>query len=347
MDIQDLRIFTRVAAVRNLSAVGSEFRLTPGTISKRLQSLEDELGVRLFIRSTRSIRITEEGSLFLDHALKMLAEFDTAKATVDGSINKPCGTVKLCSPARLGGHDLAVVLSEFLARYPEIDIHAETTDCSGGLPEDGFDISIRTGVLSDSSLIAKRLADDPLVIAASPDYLKLRGTPQTPQDLGQHSCLIHAETGHWPLKKKSAERSVRVSGRMRCNDSGVLHRLALGGHGLVRISAAQIQDDVKAGLLVPVLTDFDTSGRSAIWATFPKSPHMLPRLRVLIDFLSERLKEPSGQGKDTGRTAGGRDGPIRDSSKGSCSGSDASVPVSVMSRGAGGPGKRKSRGVRT
>ena len=301
MDIQDLRIFTRVAAVQNLSAVGIEFTLTPGTISKRLQSLEDELGVRLFVRSTRSIRITEEGQTFLGHAEKMLAEFDAAKASVDGSMAEPRGTIKLCAPAFLGGHSTASALNVFLRSYPEIDVHAEIGDRSACVLDDGFDIAIRTGVLPDSSLIAKRLADDPLVIAAAPDYLKFRGTPKSPQDLESHSCLVHADVGHWPFKKKSADRSIRVGGRLRSNDIGLLYRMALDGHGLVRVSAAQINEDVKAGLLVPVLTDFDTTGKSAIWATFPKTRHMLPRLRVLIDFLADWLKQPGDIGQISGK----------------------------------------------
>ncbi len=293
MDIQDLRIFTRVAAVQNLSSVGHEFSLTPGTISKRLQSLEDELGVRLFVRSTRSIRITEEGRIFLDHAQRMLCEFDTAKATVDGNMGHPRGLIRVCAPPRLGAHDLAEGLSRFLALYPEICLHLEVSDRSAGFADEGFDIAIRTGVLADSSLIAKRLADDPMIIVASPDYLKLNGTPKAPQDLEEHQCLPHGDQCHWPFRRKSGEKAIKVSGKLRTCDLSVLQRAARDGHGLVRISAAQVQEDVKAGYLVPVLTDYDTSGDSAIWAIFPKSRHMLPRLRALIDFLSEWLKEPA------------------------------------------------------
>ena len=293
MDIQDLRIFTRVAAIQNLSSVGHEFALTPGTISRRLQSLEDELGVRLFVRSTRSIRITEEGSIFLGHAQRMLVEFDTAKACVDGNMSRPRGRIKLCAPAFLGAHDLALALSAFASAFPEIDVHVEICDRWSGPADDGFDMTIRTGVLADSSLIAKRLTDDPLLVVASPDYLKANGTPRTPQELEHHSCLVLGDACHWPFKKKSSDRSVRVSGRIRSNDLGLLHRLARDGHGLVRISEAHVAQDTKAGYLVPVLTEFDTSGESAIWATFPKTRHMLPRLRALIDFLTDWLKQPA------------------------------------------------------
>ncbi|MBU1209995.1 MAG: LysR family transcriptional regulator [Alphaproteobacteria bacterium] len=305
MDIQDLRIFDRVAALQNLSAVGNEFSLTPGTISKRLQSLEDEIGARFFTRSTRSIRITEEGRIFLEHAQRMLSEFDAAKASVDGNRGSPRGLIRMSVPPRIGNRDIAAGLSAFMAAYPEIDVHAEVCDRASGAGEDGFDITIKTGALLDSSLIAKRLADDPMIIVASPDYLKLNGTPTTPQDLERHSCLVHADICHWPFRRKSADRSVRVGGRMRSNDIGLLRRAARDGLGLVRVSAALVDDDVKAGYLVPVLTEFDTSGDSAVWAIFPRTKHMLPRLRAFLDFLSDWLKEPGQQnGKiDLGRPA--------------------------------------------
>lgn len=292
MDIQDLRIFERVAALQNLSAVGNEFSLTPGTISKRLQSLEDELGVRLFARSTRSIRITEEGRIFLDHAQRMLLEFDTAKASVDSNRGNPRGLIKVSSPARLGDCDLAAGLSAFMAAYPEIDVHADVSDRSGPATEEGYDIAIKTGSLLDSSLIAKRLADDPMTVVASPEYLKHRGTPAAPQDLERHSCLVHGDNCHWPFRRKSAERNVRIGGRMRSNDIELLRRAACEGFGLIRVSAAYVSDDIQAGRLVPVLPDYDTTGDNAIWAVFPKTKNMLPRMRVFLDFLAAWFKEP-------------------------------------------------------
>lgn len=292
MDIQDLRIFERVAALQNLSAVGNEFSLTPGTISKRLQSLEDELGVRLFARSTRAIRITEEGRIFLGHAQRMLVEFETAKASVDGNRGSPRGLIKLVSPAHLGNLDLAAGLSAFMAAYPEIDVHVEVSDRAGTAPEDGYDIAIKTGSLLDSSLIAKRLADDPMAVVAAPAYLKKHGTPATPQDLEGHSCLVHGDNCHWPFRRKSGERTVRVGGRLRSSDTAVLRRAACDGFGLIRVSQAYVSDDIQAGRLVPVLTDYDSTGDSAVWAIFPKTKNMLPRMRVFLDFLAEWLKQP-------------------------------------------------------
>lgn len=293
MDIQDLRIFDRVAAVQNLSAVGNEFSLTPGTISKRLQSLEDDLGVQLFLRSTRSINITEEGRIFLEHAQRMLSEYDTARASVDANRNAPRGLIKMSAPAQLGNRDLGEGLLAFMAAYPEIDICTEVCERGAGAAEDSYDITIKTGVLTDSALIAKRLADDPMIIVASPDYLRRNGTPSTPQDLDRHSCLVHGDVCHWPFRNEAADRSVRVAGRLRTNDRDLLRRAACNGLGIARLSAAAVDEDLRSGRLVAVLVDHDTSADNAIWAIFPKSKTMLPRIRVLLDFLADWLKEPS------------------------------------------------------
>lgn len=202
MDIQDMRIFARVAAVQNLSAVGTELGLTPGTISKRIQALEDELSARLFDRTTRSIRITEEGAAFLAHVERILSEIEAARASVDDKVSKPKGKLKIAAPACLGRRYVAPALCEFVRAYPEIDVHVDLHDRQVNLQEDGYDVAIRTGVLSDSSLIAKRLAPDRHVIVGSPAYLARRGCPQRPQDLTRHDCLMLGENRQWSFNKE-------------------------------------------------------------------------------------------------------------------------------------------------
>ncbi len=160
MDIQDLRIFARVAAVQNLSAVGTELGLTPGTISKRLQALEEELNARLFDRTTRSIRITEEGATFLVHARKMLEELDLARAAVGENVTNPKGKLKISAPASLCNRFIAPAVCAFVRCFPEIEVQVDVTDRLVNLQEEGYDVAIRSGVLTDSALIAKRLASD-------------------------------------------------------------------------------------------------------------------------------------------------------------------------------------------
>lgn len=284
MDIQDLRIFTRVAAVQNLSAVGTEMSLTTGTISKRLQALEDDLSVRLFDRTTRSIRITEEGALFLEHVERILAELELARATVDGNVKRPRGKLKVSAPVYVGCREFAEGISSFMQAYPEIEVHAELSDRNVSLQEEGFDVAIKTGVLADSALIAKRLATDPHVIAAAPAYLRASGVPRSPGELERHCCLVHGEDWSWPFVRRNAQRAVRVSGRLRANDESLLLRAALDGHGLIRVSKGRVRMDLADGRLKAVLQDYDSTGDSAVWAVYPRNRHMLPRLRAFVDF---------------------------------------------------------------
>jgi DNA-binding transcriptional LysR family regulator len=291
MDIQDMRIFARVAAVQNLSAVGTELGLTPGTISKRIQALEDELSARLFDRTTRSIRITEEGAAFLAHVERILSEIEAARATVDDKVSKPKGKLKIAAPACLGRRYVAPALCEFVRAYPEIDVHVDLHDRQVNLQEDGYDVAIRTGVLSDSSLIAKRLAPDRHVIVGSPAYISRSGCPMRPQDLTRHDCLLLGESRQWSFNRDGAETTVRVSGPLRSNNGELLCRAAVEGLGLIRASELEVACEQNAGKLVQVLPEFEVSTNAALWALYPSAKHVLPRMRALLDFLAHWFRD--------------------------------------------------------
>jgi len=291
MDIQDMRIFARVAAVQNLSAVGTELGLTPGTISKRIQSLEDELSARLFDRTTRSIRITEEGAAFLGHVERILSEIEAARASVDDKVSKPKGKLKIAAPAGLGRRYVAPALCEFVRAFPEIDVHVDLHDRHINLQEDGYDLAIRTGALSDSSLIAKRLAPDRHVIVGSAAYLARAGRPLVPEDLAHHQCLMLGEGRQWSFEKDGAERTVRVNGPLRSNNGELLCRAAVDALGLIRASELEVLCELRAGKLVQVLPDFEVATNAALWALYPSTKHLLPRMRALLDFLADWFRD--------------------------------------------------------
>ena len=186
MDIQDLRIFARLARVQNLSAVGAEFDLSAGTISKRLQALEAELSVRLFDRTTRSISLTEEGEKLLSGIETVLLDLRQALETVQGDVARPRGRLRVSAPTSLGRGMIAPAICSFLKSYPEIDVQLDLTDRVVTFPDSGYDVAIRTGQLEDSSLFAKRLAADPQVVVASPEYLEAHGQPVSPDELAGH-----------------------------------------------------------------------------------------------------------------------------------------------------------------
>lgn len=285
MDIQDLRIFARVAAVQNLSAVGAELDVTPGTISKRLQALEDELRVKLFDRTTRSIRITAEGVKFLEHTNRILAEVDAARAAVSVHLDQPAGRLKIAAPTSLARQLVAPAIASFLSSFPEIEVRIDLTERSVDLMEEAYDALIVNGQLPDSTLIARRLAPDRHLIVASPDYLAKRGTPKWPGDLEAQDCLLLCNTRSWAFRRGGSEETVRVSGRLQSDDADLLRFAAIEGAGILRISSLNVTRDVEAGRLVTLLPDYEVVTRSAIWIVYSNSKHVLPRLRALLDHM--------------------------------------------------------------
>jgi DNA-binding transcriptional LysR family regulator len=218
MDIQDLRIFARVAAVQNLSAVGTELGLTPGTISKRLQALESELRVRLFDRTTRSIRITDEGTTFLTHVERILLDLENARASVGDNLTRPKGKLKISAPASFGRLFVAPAICSFMRAYPDIEVQIDLTDRVVNLQAEGYDAAIRIGVVSDSGLAAKRLTPDQQVVVAAPEYLEVHGRPQTPHDLANHNCFVLGDNWQWTFARNGESFCItrRSTGRVCC-----------------------------------------------------------------------------------------------------------------------------------
>jgi DNA-binding transcriptional LysR family regulator len=290
MDIQDLQIFARVAAVQSLSAVGLELGLTPGTISKRIQALEQELRVRLFDRTTRSIRITDEGKTFLVHVQRVLQEIETAKAAVGVSISRPAGKLKIVAPSIIARRLLTPALLTFVRRYPEIDVRLDIKDSRIHLTDDGYDAAVRSGALEDSALIAKRLAEDREVLVCSQAYIDSKGAPRIPSDLARHDCLVPAESRQWTFGRDGKEETIKVTGRLRSNSREFLLQAAMKGHGVFRVSALCVAPELRRGKLVRVLDNWELMGTADIWAVYPSSRLVLPKLRVLLDYLADALK---------------------------------------------------------
>lgn len=287
MDIQDLLIFSRVSALQNLSAVGTELGLTPGTISKRIQALEEALSVRLFERTTRSIRITEEGTRFLGYVERVLDELDQARSSMAASSKTPVGKLKVSAPQVIARLYVAPSIPSFLDAYPDIEVQLDTTDRQVNLHEEGYDIAIRSGALNDSTLIAKRLTTDRVVIAASPAYLKAHGTPETPESLPDHSCLALADTYSWSFSAGGNETTVRISSRLRSDSSEVLRIAALAGLGLIRSTELILADELAAGQLVQVLEGSIDNSSTGVYALYVSGRHILPRQRVFLDHMAE------------------------------------------------------------
>jgi DNA-binding transcriptional LysR family regulator len=296
MDIQDIQIFARVAAVQNLSAVGTELGLTPGTISKRLQALEDDLSVRLFERTTRSIRITDEGVRFLKHVETILAELDKARASVAEAAGHPKGRLKIIASQALSQAFVLPAVIAFMGQYRDIDVHVDLSDMPINLREAGYDVAIFAGALSDSSMIAKRLAPDRQVLVAAPAYLSSHGTPDGVDALAQHACLALGDAWSWQLVGTGLDKSVRIEPRLRSDSADFLRRAAIEGMGIAALSHMHVQDDLREGRLVRLFDDVECGRDAAIWAVYSSAKHVLPRLRVFLDFLGDWFRNQPQKG---------------------------------------------------
>lgn len=291
MDIDDLRIFVRVAALQSLSAVGTEIGLTAGTISKRLQALEQELSARLFDRTTRSVRITSEGRLFLAHAERILDSVEQARSEIELNAGRACGKLRLAAPTHLGARFLGPAISAFLASYPDIEVQLDLLDRPINIHDEGYDVVIHSGPLADSTLIAKRLAPDPRVLVAAPAYLAKTGTPRTAKDLEHHQCLALPNERQWALRHAGADAMVTVQGRFTSNSTELLKAAVLGGHGILLAPRAGVAAELIERRLVQVLPDHEAVGESSIHALYSSARHQPPRLRALLDFLAEWMRK--------------------------------------------------------
>ncbi len=286
MDFQDIQIFSRVAAVQNLSAVGNELGLTPGTISKRVQALEDELGVRLFERTTRSIRITEEGSRFLTHVQAILKEIETAKATVADRTAQPKGKLKVVAAQSLERVFLGPALVAFMHKYGDIEVHVDFTDGPVHLQDDGYDIAVMVGTPQDSPLIAKRLVADRQILVAAPQLFDHFEAPRSPAELAPFPCLALGDAWTWALTANSETQSVKINTRLRSDSAEMLRQAAMSGLGIAQLSELHVAQDIAAGRLVRVLPGYELTRNSGVWVLYPSGKHVLPRLRVFIDHLT-------------------------------------------------------------
>ena len=285
---QEMEVFSKVVAAGSLSAAARELGLSPALISRRLAGLEARLGVRLINRTTRSLRLTDEGAGYYDTCTRVLAEIEEADAAVSAGRVEPQGALKVAMPASFGHQHLAPLIPEFASRYPQVRLALSLSDRNVNVIEEGFDLAIRIAHLEDSSLAARRLAPNRRVVCASPAYLERHGTPRTPQDLAQHNCLTANDfVMNWDYKEPDGRPgSVRVSGRYACDNWEVLREWALAGMGVALKSTWDVYRHLEDGSLVSVCPGYTFGSDVAIYAVYPHRRFLPAKTRVFIEFLA-------------------------------------------------------------
>jgi DNA-binding transcriptional LysR family regulator len=285
----EMSVFARVVAAGSLSAAARDLGLSPAMVSRRLAALESRLGVRLLSRTTRSLRLTDEGATYYESCSRVLSEIAQADASVAAGRQEPQGVLRVALPVSFGHQYVAPLVPGFAARHPNVQLSLSLSDRHVNLIEEGFDVAVRIAALADSSLAARKLAPNHRVVCASPVYLRRHGTPRAPEDLVQHNCLIASDSNAlWEYKDPEGKSGVvRVSGRYACDHSEVLREWALAGLGITLRSTWDVRPHLESGALVSLFPAYSFDRDVAIYAVYPHRRHLPAKTRAFIDFLAD------------------------------------------------------------
>ncbi|WP_076419323.1 LysR family transcriptional regulator [Colwellia sp. UCD-KL20] len=287
MNIEHLKLFTRIAQTHNISAAGQELGLSPAVASTYVNKLEEGLNVRLIHRTTRKVSLTEEGLVFLPHAEEVLAQIEAARSAVGMGNSLASGTLRVAASASFGRMHLIPALKKFLAQYPDMKVDLRLSDTIIDLVEGGFDIAIRNAELKDSTLIARKLAPDHRIICASPNYLATYGEPKTPDDLYRHECIRLMGLENWEFISPKGKTVIKTKGRFRTDNGEAIRDAAVNDIGITISSTWSIYKHLERGELVQILKDHPLASNTALWAVYPSSRLLAPKVRAFIDFFSE------------------------------------------------------------
>jgi DNA-binding transcriptional LysR family regulator len=288
--LASMQVFIQVVDSGSFAAAAKSLNASPASVTHHVQALEDHLGVQLLNRTTRKLHLTEVGRNFYEHSTRILTQVEEAERCATALQTTPRGLLRVNTTesfARL----LAPLISEYSAAHPEVTFEVVTSELMVDLVEAGFDLAVRPGKLPDSSLVSRRLGFGRLIVCASPAYLERRGTPQIPQDLAGHNCLVYPSLEHgWRFTGPEGVSAVDVAGNLRSNSWVLLRRAVLAGQGISMLPLILAADDVHAGQLIRLLPDYDL-GEIMLQAVYPASRHLSVKVRSFLDFLVRRLRE--------------------------------------------------------
>ncbi|MFD2056967.1 LysR family transcriptional regulator [Mesorhizobium calcicola] len=294
IDFNDIVVFARVVEAGSFTAAARLLAMPKTTVSRRIAALEREVGVRLLQRTTRSLNLTDAGRLYYEQSSQGLRTIEEANLRLAEARAEPSGTIRISAPVGFGGHFLIRTVVDFLAMYPKTNVELRLTDDRLNLVEDGIDLAFRTGILRDSTLIARKLGSAHRLLCASPDYLARHGMPESPADLTHHRCVIagpSASGAHWVLDGPHGQETVIVAGRFAANEMQAVVAAALAGFGIAQLPQPIAEGLIDDGRLQHILRDYTTPA-GGLHALYPSSRHLSPLVRAFIELASERI--PNG-----------------------------------------------------
>lgn len=290
-----MSIFSRIVLAGSLSGAAKDLGMSPAVVTRSLASLESRLGVRLINRTTRRMRLTDEGAGYFESCTRILSELEEANAAVSASSDEPQGTLRVALPASFSHQYIVPLIPIFGERYPKIRLSLSLSDREINFLEEGFDLAVRIAHLEDSSLAARKLAPNRRVICASPAYIRRHGQPRRPEELAAHNCILTGFSQTLEFRDPEGKAgTVRVSGRYACDDWSVLREWALAGLGIALKSTWDVRKQLADGSLVALCPGYTFGDDIGIYAVYPHRRHLPAKVRAFVDFLAESFgPEPS------------------------------------------------------
>lgn len=279
--------FVNVAENESFTQASKKMAISTAQVSRQISALEKRLNIKLFYRTTRKVSLTEEGSVFYQHCRSVLDGLEAAERAITNLQSKPQGKIKLSTPVTYGEQQILPLVNDFMTQYNSIEVTAYLSNRQVELVEEGYDLAIRIGKLSDSSMMAKKLSKRTNYVCASPSYLDQHGIPHSLSELNKHCCLL-GTLDYWRFRELDKEKNIRVSGRLRYNSGQALVDAALKGLGIVQLPDYYVDHYLQSGELVTLLDNYRVPDEG-IWAVYPQNRHLSPKIRLLVEYLAQQL----------------------------------------------------------
>ncbi|MGH0032017.1 MAG: LysR family transcriptional regulator [Myxococcota bacterium] len=288
LQVGQMVLFAKVVEAGSFAAAAKSLGQTRAAVSKQIASLEERIGAQLLQRTTRSMHLTESGKEFHARCARIAEEAAEAERAVASLQAAPRGELRIAAPVTFGRRYLAPLMASFLDAHPEIQVELSLSDAEPDLSDEGFDVAVRIGPRAESGQVAKLLAESPHVLCASPGYWERHGVPSAPEDLRGHECLLYSSLPTPRVWRFARGKRVRVSGRFSVDHGESLRQAALDGVGVAYMPEFLVGRDLAEGRLVSALDDWCLS-RMKVWALYPRSRNLAPKVRVFVEFLADHF----------------------------------------------------------
>lgn len=289
MNYEGVLVFLHVAHAESLSEAARRLKIKPMAATRRLAGLEEELGVRLVQRTTRSASLTEEGKQFLPYATTIVEAAEAGQASLQAPREGATGLLRVTACGSIGRTIIMSLLPDMMETHPGLRVDLQLTDTLIDIVSSGIDVGIRIGELKDSNLIASPLGENKRLLCAAPSYLKKRGMPKTPDALQQHECILPTGHYHWTFTDGSEDNTVSVSGRISVSNMDGVMDACVAGNGIAMLSSWHVEEAVQTGKLQVIQFDDFLPKSVPIWALYPTRRQLLPKVEVFIQAMKERL----------------------------------------------------------